>query len=76
MDVTPEADEVHPVKDLVWHQGDLHRPRDRYVFLAFFVLFLSPSGSYLVLVVDIDLMMLIEQLMIWSMMTDLFIPSK
>ena len=34
-DVTPEADEVHPVKDQILHQGNLHRPRDVILFLLF-----------------------------------------
>lgn len=34
-DVTPEADEVHPVKDQILHQGNLHRPRDAILDLLF-----------------------------------------
>ena len=38
MDVTPEADEVHPVKDPILHQGNLHRPRDVILDLRFWLL--------------------------------------
>ena len=41
-DVTPEADEVHPVKDQILHQGNLHRPRDVILGLLFGFCLVSP----------------------------------